>query len=123
LLEELVAGDAVTAASHAALGRAYVYKYAITRQRQWEAQAAQACARAAELDPAAADVLLAQGELHAIMGLHAEALADADRALAALPDYYEAHVTRARALDGLSRREEAEAACRRAIALRPDDQR
>jgi serine/threonine-protein kinase len=123
LLETLLETEGESASVHAALTRAYVYKYQQTRLRSWEARAAQACERAARLDSAAPDVLLAEGELHGAAGRCDEALVRLDRALAMKPDLYEAHLARALALDGAGRAEEAESACRLAIALHAEDWR
>ena len=107
----------------AALARAYLHKHQLTRQRTWEGQAAAACARAVELAPDAPEVQLALGELHVAGGRWEDALAAHDRALAADPKLYEALLGRARALEGLKRPDEAEAACDCAIELRPADWR
>ena len=123
LLEGLVRSEGESAPLLAALGRAYNYRYQLTRQQRWEGQATAACARARELAPDAPDVLLALGELHVVAGRWAEALNRFDAALAARADLYEALLGRAQALDGLKRRHEAEAACLRAIELRPEDWR
>ena len=123
LLEGLLGAGGESAAVHAALARAQLQKYQLTRQRIWEARAAQACEKAARIDPDAPEVMLALGELHAAAGRNAEALAALDRALALRPDLYEAHVARARALDAAGRAAEAEGAARGAIGLRPDDWR
>jgi serine/threonine-protein kinase len=123
LLEALLDTEGESASVHAALARAYGHKYQQTRQRSWEARAARACERAARLDPAAPDVLLAEGELHTVAGRFADALLALDRALVVSPDCFEAHLARARALDGAEQAAEAEHECRRAISLRPSDWR
>ncbi|HKQ56469.1 MAG TPA: protein kinase [Candidatus Eisenbacteria bacterium] len=123
ILESLLTTEGETAEVQAALARACVHKYNQTRQRVWEARAAKACDRAKRLDADSPDVLLAVGEFHAAAGRYAEALVELDRALGSRPEFYEAHVARARALDGAGRAVEAEAACRNAIAIRPADWR
>jgi tetratricopeptide (TPR) repeat protein len=123
ILETLRENEEESAAVNAALTRAYVYKYQLTRQRQWEARAAQACERATRLAPAAVEVQLAEGELHTVAGRYREALTRLNEAITTDAGCYELHVARARALDGLGHYPEAEAACRRALSLRPDDWR
>ncbi len=81
LLEQLMASEGDSAALHAALARAYIGKYQLTRERIWEARAASECERARLLDADAAEVLLAFGDLHLATGLHAEAEAEYARAL------------------------------------------
>ncbi len=123
LLGGLLATEGESAVVHATMARACLHKYRETKQRVWESRAAQSCERAAKLDPSLPDVMLAVGELHTAAGRNDEALRELDRVVAVKPDFYEAHVSRARALDGANRAVEAEQACRRAIALRADDWR
>jgi tetratricopeptide (TPR) repeat protein/predicted Ser/Thr protein kinase len=123
ILNELLASEGDAVEIHAALARAFAYKYTKTRQRQWESRALQACQRAAALDARAPSVLLALGELHVATGRCDAALTELDKAIEIRGDDYDMHLARARALEGLERYDEAEQACRRAIDRLPDDWR
>ena len=73
-----------------------------------------------EIDPRQFDALHLLGLVHYQRGDCAEALRHIDLALAVKPDAAAAHNSRAAALNGLKRFEEAVACCDRAIALKPD---
>ena len=123
ILERLIESEGDVARYHSTLARACLFKYDLTKQRTWEARAAAAGARAAELAPDAAETLLALGDLHRLAGRFADANREYGLALAQRPEYYEARLGRARALEALGRTDDAEAECSAAIAARPEDWR
>ena len=123
LLESLLATEGESAAIHAALARACLYKYWLCPERIWQSRAEAACESARRLEPESPDVLLALGELHTDAGRTADGIAALERALDARPAYYEAEVARARALDARGQVDDARQACTRAAALRPGDAR
>jgi tetratricopeptide (TPR) repeat protein len=123
LLEGLFEGSGESAATRASLARAYVYKFMLTRQRVWEGKAASACAQAVRLDAKSPDVLLALGDLDAAAERWPEALARFDQLLKMMPQSYDGLLGRARALDAAGKSEEAEAVCRQALTLEPDNWR
>ena len=86
-------------------------------------QAAEAVARAVALAPEAPETLLALGDVHRVAGRFAEAERHYGLALAQRPEFFEAHLGHARALEGLGRLDEADAECEGAIASRPEDWR
>jgi len=122
LLERLAASEG-TAAVHAALTRAYLFKLRLTQQQAWRGRAAAACEEALRLDPQAPEVRVAHGDLLRNSGHHAEALVEYRAASSVQPDLVEAHLGEAQASQSIGDFEGAAAACRRAIALRPDDWR
>jgi serine/threonine-protein kinase len=123
ILESLIASGDASSTIHATLARAYLQKGQVSQERIWEGRAASACARAAQLDPAAPQVQLALGEIELVAGRSEKALACFDRELEGHADPYDALLGKARALDALGRAGEAIAICERAIALRPGDWR
>jgi len=122
LLERLATSEG-TVAVHAALTRAYLWKWDLTRQQVWRGRAAAACEEALRLDPDAPEVLVAHGDLLRNGGRHREAVVKYRRALSVRPDLLEAHLGEAQALQANGEFAEAEVSCRRAIALRPEDWR
>jgi tetratricopeptide (TPR) repeat protein len=100
-----------------------LFKYELTKQRTWEARAAAAAARAAELAPDSPDTQLALGDLHRVAGRFAEAIAEYEQVQELRPGDYEARFGRAWALNSMNRHEDAIVECERAIAQRPADWR
>ena len=123
ILERLLESEGESAQVLAALGRARLEKYRVTRERSWESRAAAACQRALELDPEAPEVLATLGEVHFSAGRYDEAVRDYQRALDHRPEMIEALLGLARALEASGDAVGADAACHRAIAARPGDWR
>jgi len=123
ILERLIESEGESAKYEAALARTYLFKYNLSRRRTWEARAAVAAARAAELGADAPETLIALGDLHRVAGRFEEAEREFGLALAQRPDDYEARLGRGRTLDGLGRAADAEAEYLRAIEGRPNDWR
>ena len=122
-IQALIATEGESAPLQAALSRAMLFKYDLTRRRSWEVQAAEAIARAVALAPEAPETLLALGDVHRVAGRFAEAERHYGLALAQRPDFFEAQLGHARALEGLGRLDEADAECESATASRPGDWR
>jgi serine/threonine protein kinase/tetratricopeptide (TPR) repeat protein len=119
LLTQLISSEGNSALFHAALGRAYLHKYALTHQPIWEERAAAACNRALELDPESAEVLVTMGNLYREMGEYEKAIESYQRSLESRGDDPEAYLGIATAYGATGDYEKAETAYRRAIALRP----
>ncbi len=119
LLEALRTEKPGSALVHAALARAYFYKFGNTRERSWAELAMTSADRARRLDPGLPEVDVTQGELLRRTGQPALAVAAFERALKARPNTYEALVGLGEAYEGSGRLPEAEATYRRAIALQP----
>ncbi len=115
LLEKL--GD--SAEVQAALGRAYLRKYAIVGDQEWAERAESATFGAADLAPEAADVHWTLGELYLTTAKPDRAETEFRAVLEAWPNDVEALTGLATALDKQGRDEEAEAAYKDAVAARP----
>ena len=123
LLERIVASRPDQAEYHAALARAYLAKYALTRQHAWEGRAATIVERATRLDASLPSVRLALADLKAVAGRGTEAWELYRQALAEAPENLEGWLGLAQLNERHGNFAEAENACRRAIALRPRDWR
>jgi Flp pilus assembly protein TadD/TolB-like protein len=108
------------AAVQAALGRAYLHKFTLTREPSWAEKAKAACLRAEELDPDLPEVSVTLGKLLVASGKPAEAAAAFGRALGRSPADVEALFGLAEAEQARGRTAEAERSLRAAIALRPE---
>jgi Flp pilus assembly protein TadD/TolB-like protein len=119
LLRPLAAEEPGSALVAAALGRAYLFKFNLTRQKSWAEEARSAAARAALLDATLPEVDITLGELRLRTGQAAEAVGSFQRALSMRPNDYEASLGLARAEDAAGNEAAAEAAYRHAIQLQP----
>jgi len=104
---------------HAALARAYFYKFSNTRERSWADLARSSGDRARQLDPALPEVDVTQGDLELRTGQPAQAIGSFQKALEARPNSYEALLGLGQAYEDSARLSEAEATYRRAIAVQP----
>lgn len=123
LLEQLLAADGRSAHLWGSLGRALLYKFRLSKQRAWEARAADAVDRARTLDPDSLIVHLALGELRSEAGLHDAAVSEYDLVLARSPGHFDALCGLARTRLAMADADAAEAHAREAIAVAPDDWR
>lgn len=123
ILERLTFMGGATAAQHAALARACLAKYALTRQHVWEARAASAVARAHELDGAQVAVKVALADVKSTAGHSGEAVRLYEQALTDDPSCLEGWLGLARVHLNYSRFDDAERSCRQALRLRPNDWR
>ncbi len=123
LLEKLARSEGGDARVHAALGRAYLAKYRLTFEPEWEKRAATACKMALKLDADLPEVLVTLGSLHREVGRYKTAIRDYQRALAIRPDDPGALVDLAWAYERADEIEMAEKTLRQAIALRPNSWR
>ncbi|HVF60682.1 MAG TPA: protein kinase [Thermoanaerobaculia bacterium] len=119
LLEALGAEAPRSAPVQAALARAYLQKFNLTREPRWVDLAVEAGASARQLDPEDPEVDVTLGTLYTRTGRPREALAAFERALAAQPEHFDALLGLARAQDAAGAAPAAEATYRQAIALRP----
>lgn len=119
LLEQLLSTEGDAAHIHAALGRAYLMRYRLTRDKSWQDRAAAACERGIRLDPRSPDVLMALGHLNTSLGRASEAVRDFQQALKLRRDFPDALLGLSEAYEAAGKIEEAEQACREAIAQRP----
>ncbi|MFN2238954.1 MAG: tetratricopeptide repeat protein [Thermoanaerobaculia bacterium] len=120
LLEQLAERVSESAMVHAALGRAYLYKFKLTMDADWMGRAVAACERGVRLDPQRADIHITLGELHVASGRHAEAIESFRRALSQQPNSAEATLGLGQAYSRARRYEDAERTYRRAISLMPE---
>jgi len=119
LLRTLAAEAPGAALVHAALGRAYLFNFNLTREKTWAEQARAASARAQQLDASLPEVDVTLGELRLRTGQPAEAVSAFQRALSLRPNDYEAMLGLARAHDASGDVANAERMYRRAIQLQP----
>lgn len=103
----------------AALGRAYLNKFLLTRDSKWVEYAADACTRSQQLSPDLPEVDVTVGELRAASGQAKDAIASFQRALSAQPNNFAALLGLADALEITGNLHEAEATYKRAIDLQP----
>jgi len=119
LLKPLAVEEPGSALVAAALGRAYLFKFNLTREKGWAEEARSAAARAALLDATLPEVDITLGELRLRTGQPAEAVRSFQHALSIRGNDYEASLGLARAEDAAGNETAAEAAYRRAIQLQP----
>jgi len=117
-LEEIGSGTS-SASVEAALGRAYLAKFVITRNHELISKASLYCERALAHDPQNADVHVTLGEVRYRAGHYPESIQEYNRALEQQPNNVDATIGLADALAGNKQPVEAEAAYKRAIALQP----
>jgi serine/threonine-protein kinase len=103
----------------AALGRAYLNKFRLTRDSKWVEYASSACTRARQLSPDFAEVDVTLGELRTASGQAKDAIAAFQRALSAQPNNFGALLGLGDALNVTGNLREAEATYKRAIDLQP----
>ncbi len=104
----------------AALARAYLYKFELTRQPQFAASASEAAERALAADPQSLDVNITLGELRRRTGRHKEAIDAFMRVLSQQPNNADAVLGLAEAYKAAGDYPNAELQYKRAIALRPN---
>ncbi len=120
LLTGLRDGGNDSALVEAALGRAFLFKYQITHDRDWEERAEAACQLALEMDPRSAEVHVTLGTVQRVSGRLTDSERSFRRALKFRPDHPEALTGLARSLEAANRLAEAEQVFLRALALRPN---
>jgi tetratricopeptide (TPR) repeat protein/predicted Ser/Thr protein kinase len=118
LLEPLAEANPRSALVHAALGRAYQSKYETTRDPAWAQRAISTSRRASRLDQTIPEVHVTLGKAFMLSGQPEEAARSFARALELRPDDPEALLNLAGAQEK-SAPDEAEAAYKKAIDLRP----
>jgi tetratricopeptide (TPR) repeat protein/tRNA A-37 threonylcarbamoyl transferase component Bud32 len=115
ILNELGSSPSV----QAALARAYLHKFQITRQPELAASASEAAERALQGDPQSLDVNVTLGELRRQTGRHKEAIDAFVRVLSQQPNNADAVLGLAETYKASGDAKNAEAAYKRAIALQP----
>lgn len=103
----------------AALGRAYLNKFRLTRDSKWIEYASAACTRARQLSSEFPEVDVTLGELRMASGQAKDAIADFQRALFTQPNNFGALLGLADALNVTGSLLDAETTYRRAIDLQP----
>ncbi|HYK43208.1 MAG TPA: protein kinase [Thermoanaerobaculia bacterium] len=119
LLEPLAAEAPDSALVHAALGRAYLARYVMTREKSWAARARSEAETAKRLDPAPGEVDVTLGATLLAAGERDRAEESFRRALAARPSNAEALVGLGRARKVAGDWAGAEQNFRKAIELQP----
>lgn len=123
ILERLMSSEGESAPTLAALCRAYLYKRDLTREMAWIGKAASVCDRAVRIDPDAAEVKVALGDVHRAAGLLSEAVVDYEGALERAPDSIEARLGLSHAREDQGDDPGSIRECREALAIRPADWR
>jgi tetratricopeptide (TPR) repeat protein/TolB-like protein len=119
LLEGLAATAPNSALVHAALARACLHKYTLTKERPWAQRAIDGADRAARLDPGIPDAHVTRGLILTATGKGSEAVSEFQIALSQSPNSLEGMLGLAEAYHSVGRNAEAEATLRRAVALQP----
>ncbi len=119
LLEGLSAETPDSALVQAALARACLHKYTMTREKEWAARAIAAADRATRLDAGIPDVHVTRGLILTKTGRGSEAIREFEVALSQAPNSLEGVIGLAAAYESVGRNAEAEATYRRAIELQP----
>lgn len=115
-LHELAPGSALVGA---ALGRAYLYKFQITRAPEWSVRAIEISETVLDYEPELPEVHSTFGEILTFLGRYEDAVLHFRQALSVRPDFAQAILGMAEALDKAGRDDEARAAYLEAIELRP----
>jgi len=118
ILEDLSAGEN-SASIRAALAKAYLTKFTLTREPDWARRAGVTAQQAFSDDVQNPDVHVTLGEVHRQTGKVDEAIAEYRRALAEQPNNAEAILGLAETYKASNRLPEAEREYRRAIDLQP----
>ena len=118
-LESLYEAAPDSALVGAALGRAYLYKFQITRAPEWSGRAIEISEALLDSEPELPEVHSTYGEVLTLLGRYEDAILQFRRALAVRPDFAEATLGMAEAMDKAGRDDEARAAYVEAIQLRP----
>ncbi|HEX7150163.1 MAG TPA: protein kinase [Thermoanaerobaculia bacterium] len=120
ILEEL--GQIGSSASiQAALGRAYLAKFTLTRDQSLTRKATEFCERALASDPQNVEVRIALGNLRLSTGRTQDAIAEFNNALQQQPNSVDATIGLAKAQQAATRLKEAEQSFKRAVALQPQN--
>jgi serine/threonine-protein kinase len=119
-LQSAVNQDVRFAVGYAALGEAYRLKYQVDRNVKWLDEATKNCKRAGELDSKLPSVYVTLGRIHDDAGKHDLAVQEFQRALDLNPRDADALNGMAHAYENASRIADAEAAYKKAAALRLD---
>ncbi|HMF09590.1 MAG TPA: protein kinase [Thermoanaerobaculia bacterium] len=119
LLEELGGEAPSSPLPPAALARADLSLYLLTKDKAWAEKAQKNAERARELDPELPETHVTLGELWTRTGRAAEAIPELQKALRVQPNQMDALLGLAAAYHFAGQDVEAEAACRRAMALQP----
>jgi eukaryotic-like serine/threonine-protein kinase len=119
LLEPLASERPSSALVQASLGRAYLYKFNLTRDGKWIELASSAGGRARRLLPDSAEVNATVGELYLRTGKPVDSVTAYRRALAAQPNNFDAVLGLARAYEDNGETGRSEETYKRAIELQP----
>jgi serine/threonine-protein kinase len=112
--------DSNYALAYAGMGEAYAYKYDTSKDPRAIETARARCARAAELDPSAAEAHICLGMVRQRTGDYDKAVAELRQAVELAPANADAYRWLARAFEQKKDLLQAEATYKRAIAQRPD---
>jgi len=120
LLEPLAAQSPGSALLQAALSRACLAKYTLTREKEWAKRAMAAADRGTRLNPGTPEVHVTRGMILNRTGRGGEAIAEFQIALSQAPNSLEGILGLAEAYESVGRNGDAENTYRRAVALQPD---
>ncbi|HSN68415.1 MAG TPA: tetratricopeptide repeat protein [Thermoanaerobaculia bacterium] len=119
LLEPLAESNPQSALVHAALGRAYQFKYEATKDPRWAEEAITTSRKASRLDSAIPEVHVTLGKLFVMTGKPEEAVRELERALELRANDFEALLNLGRAYQTTAP-DRAEQTIRKAIERRPN---
>jgi Flp pilus assembly protein TadD len=120
-LNNSIKTDPRFALGYAQLGEAYRLKYQVDRNPEWLTEAEANCRKAVELDNSIPGIYVTLGQIHDSAGKHDLALQEFQHALSLNARDAFALTGMARAYENAGRIPDAEAAYRRAAAMRPED--
>jgi len=119
ILEDL-GSKSSSASVQAALGRAYLDKFNLTRDPKWAVPATAACERAVAADPQNPDVHLTLGDLRRQTGKLNDAVTEYKATLAQEPNNADAYLGLAETYKAAGKIKEAETAYQKSIDLQPN---
>jgi tetratricopeptide (TPR) repeat protein len=119
LLEELASEAPTSGRVQAALGKAYLAEFNISREPKYVELAVDACSRAQRSSPDSPDTSVTLGEIRRITGKPKEAIEAYEHALSLAPESFDALTGLAAACSASGDAARAEATYRRAIGLQP----
>ena len=121
LFKQAIEQDSQYAQAYAGLGRAYWYKYRLSKESNWVEEARSSCKRALQINDHLAPAYITLGIIDRSQGQYEDAIEEFQQALKFEPKSYEATIDLATTYEEAQRPGEAEETYKKAIQLRPFD--